>query len=424
MQEKTFLPAGQTQRGGTVQSLRAVGLSCISLLLSASMALAGSPKDTVFSRGVSDPTVFRSGLPMFLTLETVLPGRGVRLYEEAGAANVEPASSVGGELTGTLTVTTEPAGATVYVGGQPRGETPVEIVGLQAGDHRITIVKDGYLDNSRVLNLATDRSESLSVALTPGAAGSGATELQEDSDEGGGGGWWKWAALAGGGAAATYLLLPKNKPPVAGLSVMPGGSGMAGVTQYRFDGGASSDPDNDQLTYSWNFGDGGNGSGRNTTHVYDSAGTYTVTLTVSDGKLQATATSSVTVTQNLDNGNFSTPRDYNLTRNGRDTGIRFAASLRLTQTGSSLGGRIEVRLSDRSGATERHAGSISGRISSSNNFICPCDVEFSTAGYSFTGSVDNGATLLSGRDELRITVRDGEARRTFTFRGPVEYRRQ
>ena len=44
---------------------------------------------------------------------------------------VEPPSEAGGELAQTLTVTTEPAGATVFVGGQPRGE-----VLLRSPDYR------------------------------------------------------------------------------------------------------------------------------------------------------------------------------------------------------------------------------------------------------------------------------------------------
>jgi PKD repeat protein len=36
------------------------------------------------------------------------------------------------------------------------------------------------------------------------------------------------------------------------------------------------------LTYAWNFGDGGVGTGANPTHAYDTAGTYTVTVTATD----------------------------------------------------------------------------------------------------------------------------------------------
>lgn len=36
------------------------------------------------------------------------------------------------------------------------------------------------------------------------------------------------------------------------------------------------------IDYKWDFGDGSNGSGMATNHVYDAAGVYTVTLTVTD----------------------------------------------------------------------------------------------------------------------------------------------
>ena len=50
-----------------------------------------------------------------------------------------------------------------------------------------------------------------------------------------------------------------------------------------FDGGASTDPDNDPLTYAWTFGDGATGTGKTPTHAYATLGTFTVTLVVNDG---------------------------------------------------------------------------------------------------------------------------------------------
>lgn len=57
----------------------------------------------------------------------------------------------------------------------------------------------------------------------------------------------------------------------------------------------ATDGDGDDLTYSWDFGDGNNGTGANPTHVYGSSGTYTATVTVSDGTIETEAGVIVTV---------------------------------------------------------------------------------------------------------------------------------
>ena len=72
--------------------------------------------------------------------------------------------------------------------------------------------------------------------------------------------------------------------------------GVAGVP-VTFDGTDSTDPDGNALTYSWDFGDGETGTGSNPEHMYDSAGTYKVNLTVSDGSLTNTSRTTATISE-------------------------------------------------------------------------------------------------------------------------------
>ena len=64
-----------------------------------------------------------------------------------------------------------------------------------------------------------------------------------------------------------------------------------------FDASGSSDLDGTITSYAWNFGDGSAGQGVQVAHTYAAAGTYPVTLTVTDdGGATGTLTANVTVT--------------------------------------------------------------------------------------------------------------------------------
>ncbi len=64
-----------------------------------------------------------------------------------------------------------------------------------------------------------------------------------------------------------------------------------------FNGGASSDPDGQVVSYSWNFGDGQTGSGETPSHNFPDGGPYNVQLTVTDNEGgTAVVTHQVTVT--------------------------------------------------------------------------------------------------------------------------------
>ena len=73
-------------------------------------------------------------------------------------------------------------------------------------------------------------------------------------------------------------------------------TGEPGVA-IQFNGSASTDPQGENLTYAWNFGDNSTGSGAKPSHSYAVASTYQVTLTVTDtSDLSGAATVTATVT--------------------------------------------------------------------------------------------------------------------------------
>lgn len=75
----------------------------------------------------------------------------------------------------------------------------------------------------------------------------------------------------------------ENRAPVARIA-RTSVELVAGSVPLNVTGNQSTDPDGDALTYSWNFGDGSTATGMNANHLYATAGSYTVSLTVNDGR--------------------------------------------------------------------------------------------------------------------------------------------
>jgi len=119
----------------------------------------------------------------------------------------------------------------------------------------------------------------------------------------------------GGGGDSSPVAEPRNLPPVASFTMAPS-SGAAPLT-VQFDGSASSDDGGSLAGYSWNFGDGSApDSGAVISHTFQSDGTYTVTLRVTDNtgatasttrqvSVAQTATTTLTKVAAIDNGDMT-----------------------------------------------------------------------------------------------------------------------
>jgi PKD repeat protein len=326
------------------------------------------------------------------------------------ATSLRVAASPRGGGTGSLSVATEPAGATVFIDGSVAGQTPLQVSTVDTGDHRVRVVKDGYVENARVVTVAAAQTKSVYVKLTKKEAAAAVDQVTSTPSGGGGGSKkWLWIGLAGAGAAtATVLALNQNHAPTAGnVTVSPTATGMAGVTSFAFSSTAS-DEDGDNLSFSWNFGDNGTGTGATPTHVYATAGTFTVSLTVSDGKKDVTApTVSVRVGPSL-TGNWTGGNDF-------QCGI----NTNLTQNGANLTGQM-IGTATCTGTVTITSGTVGGRTH-------PAQVTWSTGAYTFpgfrnplmsrfNGTTDANGTVLSGTITVSDTVTGGTQGTQTTFR--------
>lgn len=77
-------------------------------------------------------------------------------------------------------------------------------------------------------------------------------------------------------ATSTQSIQIVDKPPIANFTYSIGNNNLLTFTSN------SSDPYGSIVSYSWSFGDGQTSGGVNTNHQYVMAGTYTVTLSVTD----------------------------------------------------------------------------------------------------------------------------------------------
>lgn len=249
-------------------------------------------------------------------LLTASPAVRLTAADEAGAASAS-----------VLAVASDPAGANVYVDGQFIGATPLNIDRIPAGDHRVRVVKSGFLENARVVSISSGKTSTVQVKLTLDTNAPAAAQVIS-STGGGGGGVPKWvwyAAIGGGAAAAAVVLMNRNHAPEAGTVAVSPATALQSATNVTFTSQGASDPDGDPLTFSWAFSDGSTGTGQSVTKTLSTSGTITGTVTISDGKKSVTAQGSCNV--------------RSLTGSWRGTSPLYGTTtLTLTQTAASVSG--------------------------------------------------------------------------------------
>jgi len=246
---------------------------------------------------IGQHSTWKRGLSIALAASLIV----AQLPAVARAAETTPTAAVGG-----LSVSSDPAGAAVYVDGKLAGQTPATIPALSAGDHRVRVVKDGYLENGRIVSVTAGQSKALDVKLTK--YDGSATASSAMAATGGGGSFLTsplFLAAVAGGVIVAFLVLKKGKPPIPGTISAPT-AGIQGAGVAVSSTGASS-PSNAALEYQWDCGGGtATGTGASITCTFSSTGSFTIKLTVKD-KNGSAAAPSVTVTIKSITGTWQGP---------------------------------------------------------------------------------------------------------------------
>ncbi|MEM7156172.1 MAG: PEGA domain-containing protein [Myxococcota bacterium] len=142
------------------------------------------------------------------------------------AAQLRPPEPVAGPAT--ITVRSDPKGASLRVDGTQHGATP-QTVELSPGDHELVLAKPGFTELRQALTVAADEQRELDLKLVPTATDDGPKA---------GRGWTIGGAIAlglgvaGAATGAALILIDESAPP---LECSPDQVDFRGICRHRYD---------------------------------------------------------------------------------------------------------------------------------------------------------------------------------------------
>lgn len=112
-----------------------------------------------------------------ISMHTLSNRPGIALALILALAGAPPLGA-GAAQGGTIAVSTEPPGAAVFLDGQAKGVTPLSVADVPAGEHRVRLVKQGFVENSRVVSVPAGGRETVALRMTQAPAPSPAPEAR------------------------------------------------------------------------------------------------------------------------------------------------------------------------------------------------------------------------------------------------------
>jgi len=70
-------------------------------------------------------------------------------------------------LTGSLEITTSPSGARILLDSADQGTSPVTLTNISAGNHTLTVIKEGYITTEQRLRIIPIQTTPVAVLLDP-----------------------------------------------------------------------------------------------------------------------------------------------------------------------------------------------------------------------------------------------------------------
>lgn len=156
-------------------------------------------------------------------------------------------------------------------------------------------------NSSSTLALSFDGGQTQNISVhyeaSWGAAGNGKSlekiNLNQDTSFSN----WQESSVAGGTPGQVNSSGQSNEQNLAPTALANCPSNLLVNVEGNFDASASSDPQNLELSYHWDFADGASSEQMQATHAFSAVGEYHVSLNVSNGQLTDTATCLVVVSE-------------------------------------------------------------------------------------------------------------------------------
>jgi len=142
---------------------------CSKKVTSVSVELTKTPPVTLGNARLSHTIALQPVTSLPTTTITTVPGTTSQVTEQA-TLPVTTGTSVPQDMLGSLSVTTTPAGAFIFIDGVQRGVSQATIPGLSAGTHTLLLKLDGYQDLSTPVTIAAGKTQDYTTAMVKNAA--------------------------------------------------------------------------------------------------------------------------------------------------------------------------------------------------------------------------------------------------------------